>query len=303
MSAEAHPTVYHTTCPAIIALCVTFGTSVYTPATAEVAEKFNVSLTVSELGLSLYVLGLAFGPMIAAPLSETRGRIAVYRYSTPIAAAFTLGAGFSNNMASLAVCRFLAGFFGSPCLAVGAGTIADLWPPVYRAPATSIYLLTPFLGPALGPLVGGFAAQDKGWKWTQWPLVIALVISWLYSLAMKETYMKIIHQRRSKVLNTTRLTHTGPTGLAALKLLLTVTLFRPVYMLFAEPIVSLISLYIGFNFAVLFGCKSHSTSFRAMQKTKECSGKTLRERKAHIEPIPANLQILCDRVDANMDSL
>lgn len=86
----------------------------YTPGVTEVAEKFGVSSTVSLLGLSLYVLGLAFGPVIAAPISETRGRLAVYRVSIPLAAAFTLGAGFSNNMASLGVCRFFAGFFGSP---------------------------------------------------------------------------------------------------------------------------------------------------------------------------------------------
>ena len=248
--------MYHTSVPALLALSVTFGSSVYSPGVSEVSEKFDVSLTVSLLGLSLYVLGLAFGPMIAAPLSETRGRLAVYRLSIPFAAAFTLGAGLSQNMVSLAVCRFFAGFFGSPCLAIGAGTIADIWPPVNRALATSVYLLAPFLGPALGPAIGGFAAQDKGWRWTQWPILMVLGASGLYSLGMKETYMKIILQKRMTALNGALPPKTGPSGLTALKFLLTVTLVRPVYMLFAEPIVCFLSLYIGFNFAVLFGCKS-----------------------------------------------
>ena len=81
--------------------------------------KFNVSSTVALLGLSLYVLGLAFGPVLAAPISETRGRQMVYLVSLPIAALFTLGAGFSQTFASLVICRFFAGFFGSPVLAVG----------------------------------------------------------------------------------------------------------------------------------------------------------------------------------------
>jgi MFS family permease len=63
---------------------------------------------------------------------------------------FTLGAGFSNNFASLLVCRFFAGFFGSPVLAVGAGTSADIWPPRQRAVAASFFLMAPFAGPALG---------------------------------------------------------------------------------------------------------------------------------------------------------
>lgn len=85
-------------------------------------KKFNVSSTGALLGLSLYVLGLAFGPILAAPISETKGRRVVYLVSLPLAALFTLGAGFSNNFASLAVTRFFAGFFGSPVLAVGAGS-------------------------------------------------------------------------------------------------------------------------------------------------------------------------------------
>lgn len=80
---------------------------------------------------------------------------------------FILGAGFSQNFASLLVCRFFAGFLGSPSIAVGAGTNADLWPQHHRAVATSLFVLAPFLGPSLGPVVGGFVAQYKGWRWTQ----------------------------------------------------------------------------------------------------------------------------------------
>lgn len=68
--------------------------------------------------MSLYVVGLAFGPMLAAPMSESFGRLIVYRLSLPISMLFTLGAGFSNTFGGLLVCRFLAGTFGSPVLAV-----------------------------------------------------------------------------------------------------------------------------------------------------------------------------------------
>ena len=225
--------MYHTAIPAFLALCVTFGSSVYTPGVTEVALKFGVSNTVALLGLSLYVLGLASGPVVAAPISESSGRLAVYRLSVPLAAVFTLGAGFSKNMASLAVCRFFAGFFGSPCLAVGAGTIADIWPPVHRAVATCVYILAPFLGPALGPVVGGFAAKHKGWRWTQWCILMVLGASSLFSLGMKETYMKIILQRRNKASGGEQ-SQKGPTGLAALKVRL-LQVLGPQSVLFLEP--------------------------------------------------------------------
>ena len=245
--------VYHTTVPALFCLAVTFGTSVYTPGYPDVEKKFNVSSTVALLPLSLYTLGLAFGPVLAAPISETLGRRIVYLVSSLLAALFTLGAGLSNTFAALVITRFFAGFFGSPVLAVGGGSTVDIWAPVDRAAATTIFLLAPFLGPAIGPAVGGFAAQYKGWRWTQWPILFILVPVYIYSLGMKETYKKIILQKCAKRLRIPPPVKVGPSGLAAVKFLITVTLFRPIKMLFIEPIVFFISLYAGFIFSVLFG--------------------------------------------------
>ena len=245
--------IYHTTVPALMGFVVTLGSSIYTPGLPDIQAEFHVSSTVALLGLSLYVLGLAFGPVLAAPLSETLGRKAVYLTSLPLAALFTLGAGFSHNFASLIICRFFAGFFGSPTLSVGAGTNADVWPPIHRAVATSLFVLAPFAGPALGPLVGGYAAQAKGWRWTQWPILFISAAALAYSLFMKETYKKIILQKRARKLGLSPPPKTGPTGFAAMKFLLTVTLIRPVHMLLTEPIVASFSLYIAFNFSVLFG--------------------------------------------------
>jgi MFS family permease len=113
-------------------------------------RDFDVSRTVALLGLTFYTLGIGFGPMTTAPLSEFYGRRIIYLVSSPIFMLFTLGAGFSTSFYSLVICRFFAGFAGSPALAVGSGTNADLFPPRQRAVATSMFLAAPFAGPALG---------------------------------------------------------------------------------------------------------------------------------------------------------
>ena len=200
------------------------------------------------LGVSLYVLGLAFGLALAAPISEASGRLAVYRLSILLTAAYTLGAGFSQNMASLAICRFFAGIFGSPCLTIGTGSIAELWPPVTRATAISFYLLAQLLGFALGPTVGGFITQHRGWRWTQWAMLMALAMYGLAALAMKEIYVKVIEQKRAKEQNNG--SAKASSGVVALNIII-----RPVRMLFTEPIVGFLSVYSGFTFAILYGCK------------------------------------------------
>ena len=134
----------------LTAISRTFGTSIYTPALADVMRDFHVSRTVALLGLSIYTLGVGWGPLLTARLSEGHGRRVVYLVSSPIFMLFTLGAGFSQSFASFCVCRFFAGFAGSPALAVGGGTNADLLPIDKRAVATSMWLMAPFAGPSLG---------------------------------------------------------------------------------------------------------------------------------------------------------
>ena len=63
--------VYSTFAIGMLAFAVTIGSSMITPSTPEIAKHFKVSRTASILSLTLYVLGLGMGPMIAAPISET----------------------------------------------------------------------------------------------------------------------------------------------------------------------------------------------------------------------------------------
>ncbi|KAF2175705.1 putative bicyclomycin resistance protein [Zopfia rhizophila CBS 207.26] len=224
--------IYHTIPPAL------FGFAVLHPAVSDVMSIFHVSRTAALIPLTVYMLGLGFGPVISAPISETHGRKIVYIISFPIFMLFTLGAGFSRNFRSLVVCRFFAGSFGSPIF-------GGRW-----ALATSMFLMAPFLGPSLGPFIGGFAAQYKGWRWTQWCMLFISVPVYLMSIPTKETYKKIILKRRAKKLGIAPPKTT--TGTAAVKSIIIMNFLRPLHMLFTEPVVFFLSLYSAFAFAVLF---------------------------------------------------
>ena len=55
-------------------LSVSWAASGFSPAEGNFADEFGVGEEVARLGLSLYVLGIALGPMFLAPLSEVLGR-------------------------------------------------------------------------------------------------------------------------------------------------------------------------------------------------------------------------------------
>ncbi|KAL5116646.1 hypothetical protein ACEQ8H_005395 [Pleosporales sp. CAS-2024a] len=241
---------YHAAAPALFGFAVTFGASVYTPALTDIMRQFDVSRTVALLGLSLYTLGIGLGPMATAPLSEFYGRRMVYLVSSPIFMLFTLGSGFSKHFYGLVICRFFAGFTGSPALAVGAGSNADLFPPRQRAIATSMFLAAPFAGPALGPVVGGFTAQYKTWQWSQWCIIFVTLAAFIIALPMKETYKPIILEQRARKLGMTP--PRVPTKSQSVVKVLATRILRPFHMLYTEPVVFFFSIYTAFAFGVLF---------------------------------------------------
>ncbi|KAF6232466.1 hypothetical protein HO173_009346 [Letharia columbiana] len=245
--------IYATMVPALYAFTVLLGASVYTPGISQISSKFDVSRTAAVLGFSLFAEGLAFGPMIGAPISETFGRRAIYLISLPVSILFTMATGLAKNFATILVCRFLAGTFGAPAVAVGAGTIADIWNLQRGAGglATILFVLAPFAGSAIGPLIGGYTIDTrKDWQWLMWVLILVAGPVWLMALVVSETSKKELLRRRAIARG-----HTPPPKpptTAFLKALFVITLFRPLRMLIIEPIVSSLSLYVSFVFGVMF---------------------------------------------------
>ncbi|RPA78651.1 MFS general substrate transporter [Ascobolus immersus RN42] len=242
---------YGTIVPGLLCLLVTFSSSVYVSGVYEVAAKFNVSMTVALLGISMYVIGLGLGPMMGAPLSEVFGRKMVYFVNLPIFLLFTMGAGLAQNIETLVICRMFAGLFGGPALAISAGSFVDVWDMKTSGLAVSVQAIATFMGPALGPLVGGYLAEYKGWRWTMWIILIfgGFVAVLVYFL--EESYKPVILKRRAIARGLPLPPKPDPK--TALAMIFTITIARPTKMLFKEPIVQWVSVYSAFAFAVLFG--------------------------------------------------
>lgn len=224
-----------------ICMTVSIGSSILTPGRDAIQQEFGVSYEVSQLPFVLFVLGAAFGPIFASPASETFGRRLVYQISIFVFSLFILGSGFSQSIAALSICRFLAGFCGSPGLSIGGASIADLWEPAERAIPMSLYLTPAFLGPAMAPVIGSYATLDKGWRWTMWSLLFITAACLLGVLGMKETYKTVILRRRAKRQG---LASTQSTGTIAQQSqdFVKKQLKRPVHMFLVEPVVTLLTL-------------------------------------------------------------
>lgn len=113
---------------AAYSLAVYGASSMYVPGEQGVMERFHVGPTPAALGLAIYVIGYGLGPLIFAPLSEIPaiGRNWVYIPTFFLFVILSIPTAVVDNYAGLLVLRFLTGFFGSPCLAIGGATVGDM---------------------------------------------------------------------------------------------------------------------------------------------------------------------------------
>lgn len=135
---------------AVATLAVTFVTSAYTGGMGEIIHAFKVSQEVATLGMSLFILGFAVGPLLWAPLSELYGRQNIFVLTFFGLTVFNVGAACAQTMPALLILRFLAGAFGSSPLSNAPGVVADIFNDTERGLASGLFGLAPFLGPAIG---------------------------------------------------------------------------------------------------------------------------------------------------------
>ncbi|THW56921.1 synaptic vesicle transporter [Aureobasidium pullulans] len=188
----------------VATLAVAFVSSAYTGGLSEVIVQFQTSQLIVTLGVSLFVLGFAIGPLMWAPMSEIFGRQVLFIGTYAALTAFNAGAAGAQNITTLLLMRFFAGSFGSSPLTNAGGIIADMFDADQRGLAMTFFASAPFLGPVIGPIVGGFAGETIGWRWVEGIMAIFTGILWIAgSLLISETYAPVLLRKRARALEET----------------------------------------------------------------------------------------------------
>ncbi|KAJ5618849.1 hypothetical protein N7510_002833 [Penicillium lagena] len=243
---------------AIATLAVALVSSAYTGGVEEIMEQFHVGEEVATLGVSLFVLGFAIGPLAWAPLSELFGRQVLFVLTYAILTAFNAGSAGAQNIWTLIILRFFAGSFGSSPLTNAGGVIADMFHAKQRGVAMSLFAAAPFLGPVLGPIIGGFLGMNAGWRWVMGFLAAFSGAVWIMgTLLIPETYAPVLLRRRAERLSkiSGKVYRSKPDieqGKVSLKEAFKLALSRPWILLFREPIVFLLSLYMAIVYGTLY---------------------------------------------------
>ncbi|OJJ41816.1 hypothetical protein ASPWEDRAFT_167815 [Aspergillus wentii DTO 134E9] len=245
----------------LLTFSVYIGSAIFTPGIPSVTQEFHISSVAATLGLTLFVAGYGLGPLIWSPMSEIPqiGRNPVYIATLAVFVALQVPTALAGNLGTLLAFRFLTGFFGSPALATGGATIADMYAPSKRAYGIGIWGISAICGPVLGPLVGGFAAQAESWRWTIWELMWLAGFSLLLLIFLlpETSSSNILYRRARRLRNLTGRHHLKSEpeieseDLMGREIVM-ITLVRPFTLNFLEPMVFLLNLYIALIYGLLY---------------------------------------------------
>jgi MFS transporter, DHA1 family, multidrug resistance protein len=223
-----------------------------------VAHIFHVSPEVATLSTSLFVLGYAFGPMLWGPMSELSGRklpilIAMFGFTV-----FSAGVATGKDLQTILLCRFFSGVMGSSPLSIVAAIFADMFDNEHRGVAIAVFAMCVFMGPMLGPFIGGFTVTSYlGWRWdAYWSLIMGAVSFLLLLFFLKETYPPVVLVSKAAELRR----RTKNWGIHAkqeevevdMRELVTKNFTRPARLLVTEPVLFLVSFYMSFIYGILY---------------------------------------------------
>ncbi|KAF2157531.1 MFS general substrate transporter [Myriangium duriaei CBS 260.36] len=231
--------------------------SMFAPGIQYVDQTFHQSSDIlSSLVVSVYLVGYAFGPLLAAPLCEIYGRAIVYQTTNILFVIFTIACAVAPSFNSLIGFRFLAGSAGSAPLVLGGGTIADMFKREERGAKMALFSMGPLIGPVAGPIAGAFLAENVSWRWIFWVITIAAGVVCVAALAfLRETYAPVLLERNAAKLRKETGNNAYRPKLStgdSPKTVLIKAFSRPAKMFTRSPLVFMFTMYISVVYGFLY---------------------------------------------------
>lgn len=173
----------------------------FVPAMPAIARDLHVAADTTQLAVTLYLIGLGTGQLLAGPAVDRIGRRPVLLAGLALFVAGAALCGVARSAPLLLGARLVQAVGGAAGVVTIRAIVSDLAEP--REIAAKMGLLTSvlLLSPAVAPVVGGAVASLAGWRAIFALLALAGVLAWIVTL------MRIGETRHAPSESRTRLHH------------------------------------------------------------------------------------------------
>lgn len=139
-------------------------TDFYLPALPDLARSLGTTEVAAQLTVSVSIVGLALGQLVAGPLSDRIGRITPLRVGVLLLAITSFLCAVADDIGTLLVLRLAQGLAGAATLVVARAVVRDVYDGVRAARIFSELILVMGLAPVVGPLAGGQLLRVTDWR-------------------------------------------------------------------------------------------------------------------------------------------
>lgn len=237
---------------------VTSLSTTWSQAISSISSELHTSKTLATLGVTLFTFGLGIGPLFFSPISEFYGRRPVYLTAMAMYCLFQLMTVLGESIELMLAGRFMAGFAGSAFMTVISGTFSDLFEKKDMPIPTLMFTIGPFVGPGLGPIIGGSICTHWGYRWIFKAMLLwSFILLILVGILVPETYEPILLKEKAERMRKRcpNIKYYAPIERAKdSSILSTVVLSpkRPLMMLALDPVIFVSSLYSGILLAIIY---------------------------------------------------
>ena len=152
--------------PLLVALtaCGTLGMHVIIPALPATARALHMSIGATQLTITLYLIGLAFGQLLYGPVSDRFGRRPVLLVGLSLFTLASFATALAPNPAALVASRILQSIGGCAGLVLGRAAVRDGATPEKAAGQLAMLTLVMSMVPAIAPAIGGYLTAYIHWR-------------------------------------------------------------------------------------------------------------------------------------------
>ena len=166
-----------------------FVTDMYLPTLPALADIFNTSPSMVQMGLATSMIGLAVGQFFFGPLSDKYGRRPILIASLAIFAVSTVICIFSPTIEFFNAMRFLQGLGGSGGIVLARSISTDAYSGRDLAKMLGIIGAIVGIAPVIAPVIGGLVAESIGWKGIFWILFGLGIYLLAMCIIFRETHL------------------------------------------------------------------------------------------------------------------
>lgn len=174
-----------------------FVTDMYLPTLPSMADIFNTTPSLVQLGLATSMLGLAVGQIFFGPLSDKYGRRPILISAMILFSVSTIISIYSPTIEFFNLCRFVQGLGGAGGIVLSRSISTDCYSGRELARTLAIIGAVNGIAPVTAPVVGGLVAEAVGWQGIFWILFAIGMVLLVMCVIFRESLPKASHHKGS----------------------------------------------------------------------------------------------------------